>query len=297
MTKNLLQFSFVFLILVSPVFVREATAASLSQVQINIIVQLLQSFGVDQTVINNLQTSLGGAASSIGGGNSTSLTINGQSTVSNGDPLLPRTWTWSSPAGTTASASVTRSGCVNPSQNGTTNPWTPWEAGESAQGSNTTVLGTAFYGCTIAATYTATSATGQSEIARATIVFKRSATEGVSPVIGTPPVLGTTPVNLCAQQGLTNAAGQQPNLPLGIGVFSEVLTSPGQVPSKSFQIYGFERNQALVFPITVDAYDPNNPTKPGNYTLRIDSATYSGIENIVSISKEKCDFSMPFDPR
>lgn len=283
MIKNILGFALVLLVFVSPVLAQEANAATLSVSQMHTIVQLLQSFGLDQTSINNLQSVLGSTGGVSVGGLSASITINGQTTVSDADPLVPRTWAWaSSPAGATVSGSVIRSGCGNAAQNGTTNPWTPWSAGGSANGSNTAVLGAAYYGCTVTATYTVTNAAGQSATSRATIRFKSSAT--------TSSVSGSS--DLCAQQGLTNAAGQQPNLPLGIGLFSEVLT-PGMTPGKSFQIYAFEPNQAVVFPLTVKQFNPNDPNS--GLTLRIDTSTYTGIENIVSVSKDKCDFSQALE--
>jgi hypothetical protein len=100
--------------------------------------------------------------------------------------------------------------------------------------------------------------------------------------------------DLCAEQGLRNAAGSTPNSPLGLGLFSKVLTQADPTPAYSFQIYAFnEPNQAVVFPITVKQYDPNNPDS--SLALRIDASTYTGIENIVSISKDKCDFSQALE--
>lgn len=95
--------------------------------------------------------------------------------------------------------------------------------------------------------------------------------------------------DLCAQQGLTNAAGQVPVNPMGVGQFSEMVLTPNPTPGHSFQVYGFGPNQALVFPITVKAFDPKDPSTA--LTVRMDTTTYTGIENIVSVSKDKCDFS------
>ena len=49
-------------VLVLPAFVPQVKAAELSSAQINAVISLLQSFGVDQATINSVQSALGGTS-------------------------------------------------------------------------------------------------------------------------------------------------------------------------------------------------------------------------------------------
>lgn len=113
-----------------------------------------------------------------GSGPTASFTINGQTSLTNVDPLMSRTWAWSSTGGSSYNASVVISGCDDAHQNGTTNPWTPWAfgTGTAANGSASPTPGSGYYGCTASATYTVTSSAGQSATARATVAFKHAGT-------------------------------------------------------------------------------------------------------------------------
>ncbi len=104
------------------------------------------------------------------------ITVNGQASVADIDPLLPRTWAWSSTNGSTFSMVATISGCQTASQNGTV-PYRPWQYGGSgteASGTNTETPHFVKYGCTIVATYNVSNSAGQTATANATISFKRA---------------------------------------------------------------------------------------------------------------------------
>ncbi|MFZ2167305.1 MAG: carboxypeptidase-like regulatory domain-containing protein [Minisyncoccia bacterium] len=117
-------------------------------------------------------------SSSSSSGPTASFTINGQTSLTNVDPLMSRTWAWSSTGGSSYRASVVISGCDDSRQNGTTNPWTPWTfgSGTAANGSASPTPGAGYYGCTAGATYTVTSSAGQSATAYASVAFKRAGT-------------------------------------------------------------------------------------------------------------------------
>ena len=69
MKKYILGTLFVLGIFISPVFASPVEASALTAYQITSIISLLQAFGADQSVINNVQTALGG-----GGGGAYSQT-------------------------------------------------------------------------------------------------------------------------------------------------------------------------------------------------------------------------------
>lgn len=170
-------------IFLSPAFVSPVEAAALTNTQINAIIGLLQAFGADQSVITNVQIALSGGTPTGGTTPTASFLINGQTSATNIDPLLPRTWAWSSTNGSSYSMSAVISGCETASQNGTVTAWTPWVdgSGTGASGSNTQTPGVVKYGCTIVGTYTAKNVANQSTSVSATITFKHStATAGSS---------------------------------------------------------------------------------------------------------------------
>ncbi|MCX6790299.1 MAG: peptidoglycan-binding protein, partial [Candidatus Kaiserbacteria bacterium] len=260
MKKHILSAFLVLGILFSPAFASPVEASALTAYQITSIISLLQAFGADQSVINNVQTALGGGGGGGGGfcytfttdlmvgstgaavtalnqalsssgintsGNTSTfteataadvvafqarygisqtgyvgsltrtklnqlygctgsggtptatLTVNGGVTATEVDPLLPRTWAWSSTNGSSYSMSAIISGCETASQNGTVTNWTPWVdgSGTGASGSNTQTPGIVKYGCTIVGTYTATNSAGQPTSASATITFKHASSQ------------------------------------------------------------------------------------------------------------------------
>lgn len=167
-------------LLVSPAFVPQAEAAAPTALQISVIVQLLQAFGMDQSTIASVQTALGGDTFSTGGA---TLKVNGLTSATNVDPMLTRTWTWSGTSGGTYTASGVISGCDNSTQNGVVSNWAPWTGGTgtASSGSSSAIPGTTKYGCTITGTYKVTSASGQVGTATASITFKHSTNTTIIP--------------------------------------------------------------------------------------------------------------------
>lgn len=116
------------------------------------------------------------AAAPVAGAPTATFTINGQTSLADVDPLMPRTWAWSSTNGSTQLASVVVSGCDDAHQNGSVNPWTPWAfgTGTAANGSASPTPGPGYYGCTASATYTVIGNGDRQATAHATVTFKHS---------------------------------------------------------------------------------------------------------------------------
>ncbi len=139
-----------------------------------------------------------------------SITFNGSINVSDIDPLASRTWAWSSANADTATARVVITGCVDSTQNGPVDPWSPWggggtNTGNLLNGTNIAVPGAAKYGCTQNYSYTAINTTSG----------KSTTTSGVMSF------------------GIGNALGANPSpciIPEGAGICSTTVswsTSPG----------------------------------------------------------------------
>ena len=110
--------------------------------------------------------------------------------------MKARTWTWTSTGAAAVSARYVLSGtnCYASSLgNLTEENWQPWSgtgiSGTRFSGSNSRVLGQAYYGCTIVATYTARSATGGVVASTVRVSFRNA---GIS---ATPP--DSTPLYYC----------------------------------------------------------------------------------------------------
>ena len=123
-----------------------------------------------------------------------SFFINGQSSATNVDPLVSRTWSWNSTNGSSYKASAIISGCDTASQNGPQSNWTPWTdigaTGNATSGSSATIPGAVKYGCTIVGTYNVTK-DGKTTTATATITFKHANATGIYNLTVTPAGTGT----------------------------------------------------------------------------------------------------------
>src|ERR1035437_7289226 len=176
MKKYILSVAFLFAVLITPM--TQVQAAGLTPVQISAIVSLLQVLGVDQSTIDTIQTALGGGSTTPSGTSPTALiTVNGQTSVTNADPLVERTWAWSSTKGATYSASGNITGCETTSQNGPQSNWKPWTDTKAicnaTNGSSSVIPGAVKYGCVIVGTYNVTK-DGQTTTSTATITYRHA---------------------------------------------------------------------------------------------------------------------------
>lgn len=192
------------LVLLSPL--HHAEAAALTVGQVSAIIGLLQAFGADASVIANVRAALGGGSGGTTtgtGGPTASFTVNGQTSATNVDPLMSRTWAWSSTGGSSYNASVVISGCDDSRQNGSVNPWTPWTfgTGTAANGSASPAPGAGYYGCTASASYRVTNSAGQSATANASVMFKHAGGTSGGSCSYTAPAMPAT-------QGTTDASGK-----------------------------------------------------------------------------------------
>jgi peptidoglycan hydrolase-like protein with peptidoglycan-binding domain len=164
------------------------------------------------------------------GANGGSISVQGGQTVTGINPASPRTWEWSAPNAASVSASFVVSGAGCSLGSYTNSNWTPWTDGYATgnrfSGSNTRTLGSSYYGCTIAATYTARDTHGGISKAMIKVTFmNKPGSES-----------GNTPIASCsyapAPEGCTYINGTNYNPTTGCGrVLS--CTGTGVVTSSS----------------------------------------------------------------